>query len=104
MLILALDTATDRGSLALVEGETLLVAGASSGVGVAAVQIGKALGATVIGTSGSEAKLAKLKTVGMDHGIHTRKPDFATKCKELTGGKGGDNQPGELHCLECNSG
>ncbi len=74
----------------LKKGETLLVAGASSGVGVAAVQIGKALGATVIGTSGSTDKLARLKALGMDHGIHTRKPDFAAKVKELTGGKGAD--------------
>lgn len=74
----------------LKKGETLLVAGASSGVGVAAVQIGKALGCTVIGTSGSVAKLAKLKALGMDHGINTRKPDFAAKVKELTGGKGTD--------------
>ena len=72
------------------KGETLLVAGASSGVGVAAVQIGKALGCTVIGTSGSADKLAKLKALGMDHGIQTRKPDFAAKVKELTGGKGAD--------------
>lgn len=74
----------------LKKGETLLVAGASSGVGVAAVQIGKALGATVIGTSGSAEKIAKLKAIGMDHGIQTRKPDFAAQCKELTGGKGVD--------------
>ncbi len=74
----------------LKKGETLLVAGASSGVGVAAVQIGKALGCTVIGTSGSADKLAKLKALGMDHGILTRKPDFAAKVKELTGGKGID--------------
>ena len=59
-------------------------------MGVAAVQIGKALGCTVIGTSGSADKLAKLKTLGMDHGIQTRKPDFAAKAKELTGGKGID--------------
>jgi NADPH:quinone reductase-like Zn-dependent oxidoreductase len=74
----------------LKKGETLLVAGASSGVGVAAVQIGKALGATVIGTSGSADKLGKLSAAGMDHGIHTRKGDFAATVKELTGGKGVD--------------
>ncbi len=74
----------------LKKGETLLVAGASSGVGVAAVQIGKALGCTVIGTSGSVEKLVKLATLGMDQGINTRKPDFAAKVKELTGGKGAD--------------
>ena len=74
----------------LKKGETLLVAGASSGVGVAAIQIGKALGATVIGTSGSADKLGRLAALGMDHGINTRKGDFAAKVKELTGGKGVD--------------
>ena len=74
----------------LKKGETLLVAGASSGVGVAAVQIGKALGATVIGTSGSADKLGRLAALGMDHGINTRQGDFAAKVKELTGGKGVD--------------
>jgi NADPH:quinone reductase-like Zn-dependent oxidoreductase len=74
----------------LKKGETLLVAGASSGVGVAAIQIGKALGATVIGTSGSNDKLGRLAAIGMDHGIATRKGDFAGKVKELTSGKGVD--------------
>jgi NADPH:quinone reductase-like Zn-dependent oxidoreductase len=74
----------------LADGETLLVAGASSGVGVAAMQLGKALGATVIGTSGSAAKLEKIKELGLDHGIHTRGPDFAGRVIELTGGTGAD--------------
>ena len=69
-------------------GEWLLVTGASSGVGVAAVQAAKAIGAMVIGTSGSSEKLHKLKTLGLDHGIQTRKPDFAKAVMEVTGGKG----------------
>ena len=74
----------------LKKGETLLVTGASSGVGVAAIQIAKAMGATVIATSGSADKLGKLAAAGADHGIQTRKGDFAEKVKELTGGKGVD--------------
>src|SRR6266581_11922 len=56
-------------------GEWLLVAGVSSGVGVAALQAGKALGAKVIGTSGSQEKLERLKPLGLKFGIKTRKPD-----------------------------
>lgn len=69
-------------------GEWLLVAGVSSGVGVAALQAGKALGAKVIGTSGSSEKLSALKNLGLDVPIETRKGDFAEKVLELTGGKG----------------
>jgi len=72
----------------LQRGEWLLVTGVSSGVGVASVQTAKALGASVIGTSGSAAKLATLKAAGLDAGIATRAPDFAAKVKEITGGKG----------------
>lgn len=57
-------------------GEWLLVNGVSSGVGVAAVQIAKHLGARVIGTSGSAEKLARLQRVSLDLGICTRRPDF----------------------------
>ena len=57
-------------------GEWLLVTGVSAGVGVAALQAAKAIGAKVIGTSGSADKLQKLKTVGLDVAIETRKPDF----------------------------
>lgn len=74
----------------LVEGETLLIVGASSGVGVAALQLAKALGATVIGTSGSLDKLAQLRSLGLDHGIHTRDPDFSGEVRSLTGGHGAD--------------
>ena len=72
----------------LQRGEWLLVTGASSGVGVASIQTAKAIGASVIGTSGSAEKLATLKAAGLDAGIATRAPDFAAKVKEITGGKG----------------
>jgi NADPH2:quinone reductase len=71
-------------------GNWLLITGASSGVGAACIQIAKALGAKTIGTSGSAAKLEKLRASGLDFAIHTRKPDFATQVKEITGGKGVD--------------
>jgi NADPH:quinone reductase-like Zn-dependent oxidoreductase len=69
-------------------GEWLLVTGVSSGVGVAALQAAKALGAKVIGTSGSAEKLAKLKPLGLDLAIQTRNPDFSRQVLEATGGQG----------------
>ncbi|MGH8641621.1 MAG: quinone oxidoreductase family protein [Burkholderiales bacterium] len=69
-------------------GETLLVAGAASGVGVMAVQIGKYLGATVIGISRSKDKLDKLKASGLDTGIVAAGSGFADKVLAATGGKG----------------
>ncbi len=69
-------------------GEWLLITGVSSGVGVAALQSAKALGAKVIGTSGSAEKLARLKELGLDLAIQTRAPDFAAQVLEATGGKG----------------
>ena len=69
-------------------GESLLVVGASSGVGVACVQIGKLIGARVIGTSASAEKLAKLKAIGLDLGIQARGGGFAAQVLEATGGKG----------------
>lgn len=69
-------------------GEALLVVGASSGVGVACVQIGRVIGARVLGTSGSAEKLAKLKTIGLDVGIQARGGGFADKVREATGGRG----------------
>jgi NADPH2:quinone reductase len=69
-------------------GEWLLVAGISSGVGVAALQVAKALGAKVIGTSGSAKKLEQLKTLGLDVAIQTRRGDFSAKVLEATDGKG----------------
>jgi NADPH:quinone reductase len=72
----------------LAAGEWLLVTGISSGVGVAALQTAKALGAKVIGTSGSADKLERLKAAGLDVGIHTRAGDFCAAVMQATGGKG----------------
>ena len=66
-------------------GEWLLVNGVSSGVGVASLQLGKALGAKVIGTSGSAGKLAALKPLGLDVALCTRAADFAPAVMEATG-------------------
>ena len=75
-----------RGNLQ--PGETLLVHGASGGVGLAAVDVGRLLGATVIATSASEAKRRILTEYGADHVL----PDtgFRERVKELTGGRGAD--------------
>ncbi len=85
-------------------GEWLLVTAASSGVGVACLQTGKFLGAKVIGTSGSADKLAKLKAIGLDVGIHSRAPDFAARVKAITVGKGANlivNNVGGSMFSEC---
>ena len=71
-------------------GEWMLVSGISSGVGVAALQVAKALGARVIGTSGSTAKLERLEALGLDVGLATRAPDFLPAVLEATGGRGVD--------------
>jgi NADPH2:quinone reductase len=72
----------------LAAGEWLLVTGISSGVGVAALQTAKALGAKVIGTSGSADKLERLKAAGLDIGLRTRAADFGDGVVAATGGKG----------------
>ncbi len=72
----------------LAAGEWLLINGVSSGVGVAALQAAKALGARVIGTSGSLDKLARLKPLGLDVGLCTRSADFYEAVMQATGGKG----------------
>jgi len=84
--------------------EWLLVTGVSAGVGVAALLAGKALGARVIGTSGSQEKLQKLKNLGLDVPIQTRKPDFHDAVLKATGGKGADlvvNNVGGSLFAEC---
>ena len=80
------DMLVEQGNLKA--GEWLLVTGVSSGVGVAALQAAKALGAKVIGTSGSSKKLEALKKHGLDAAIQTRQADFSKKILELTDGKG----------------
>src|SRR5215813_3124146 len=85
-------------------GEWLLVTGVSAGVGVAALQAAKAIGAKVIGTSGSQEKLQKLKTVSLDVAVQTRKPDFYDAVMKATGGKGVDlvvNNVGGSVFAEC---
>jgi NADPH:quinone reductase-like Zn-dependent oxidoreductase len=71
-------------------GEWVLINGVSSGVGVASLQLAKVMGARVIGTSGSAAKLGQLKALGLDVGLCTRGADFAPAVLEATGGKGAD--------------
>ncbi len=71
-------------------GENLLVHAAAGGVGIAAVQIGKALGARVIATAGGADKLEVARRNGADETIDYRKEDFVERVKELTDGKGAD--------------
>ena len=88
----------------LARGEWLLVMGASSGVGVASVQIGKLVGANVIGTSGSAAKLDRLRPLGLDVGIQVRGGGFLDAVMTATGGKGADlvvNAVGGTVFAEC---
>jgi NADPH2:quinone reductase len=73
----------------LQKGETLLVHGSTGGVGLAAVEMGKLLGATVIATSASDEKLKIVKARGADHVINTGE-GFREKVKELTDGRGAD--------------
>lgn len=71
-------------------GETLLVQGGSSGIGVAAIQIARALGSRVIVTAGSDEKCAACVALGADHAINYRTQDFVAETRRLTGGKGAD--------------
>jgi NADPH2:quinone reductase len=96
----------DRGRLAA--GETLLVQGGTSGIGVTAIQLAKALGARVIVTAGSDAKCAACLALGADHAINYRTTDFAEAVRTITGGRGadvildmvaGDYVARELSCL-----
>jgi len=96
----------DRGELAA--GETLLVQGGTSGIGVTAIQMAKALGATVIATAGSDDKCAACLKLGADYAINYRSQDFVAEAKRLTDGKGvdvildmvaGDYVAREVECL-----
>ncbi|HSQ71617.1 MAG TPA: NAD(P)H-quinone oxidoreductase [Rubrivivax sp.] len=71
-------------------GETLLVQGGSSGIGVSAIQLAKALGSRVIVTAGSDDKCAACLALGADHAINYRSQDFVAETKRLTGGRGAD--------------
>ena len=96
----------DRGHLQA--GETLLVQGGSSGIGVTAIQMAKALGAQVIATAGSDDKCSACLSLGADHAINYRSQDFVQEVKTLTAGRGvdvvldmvaGDYVGRELDCL-----
>ena len=89
-------------------GETLLVQGGSSGIGVTAIQMAKAMGATVIVTAGSDGKCAACLALGADHAINYKTHDFAAEVMRLTNGKGvdvvldmvaGDYVAREVDCL-----
>jgi NADPH2:quinone reductase len=76
----------DRGRLQA--GETLLVQGGTSGIGVTAIQMAKALGARVIATAGSDDKCAACLKLGADHAINYKTQDFVAAVAELTGKQG----------------
>ena len=71
-------------------GETLLVQGGSSGIGVTAIAMAKALGARVIVTAGSDEKVAACMALGADVGINYKTQDFVAEVKAATGGRGAD--------------
>jgi NADPH2:quinone reductase len=71
-------------------GETLLVHAAAGGVGSAAVQLGRAMGARVIGTAGGQAKCDVVRSLGADEVIDYSTEDIVSRVKELTGGRGAD--------------
>ena len=96
----------DRGRLQ--PGETLLVQGGTSGIGVTAIQLAKAAGARVIATAGSDDKCAACVALGADHAINYRMHDFVAEVKRLTDGNGanvvldmvaGDYVARELQCM-----
>ena len=72
------------------EGETLLVLGASGGVGLAAIQLGKAMGATVIAAASSPEKLSACQENGADYVINYAQDDLRQSVKEITKGRGVD--------------
>jgi NADPH2:quinone reductase len=93
---------------ALEEGESLLVQGGSSGIGVTAIQIAKALGHRVFATAGSADKCRACEELGAERAINYKTEDFVQVVKELTGKKGvdvvldmvaGDYLPREVSCL-----
>lgn len=74
----------------LQSGETLLVQGGTSGIGVTAIQMAKAMGASVIATAGSDDKCAACLKLGADHAINYKTQDFAVEVARITHGKGVD--------------
>jgi NADPH2:quinone reductase len=88
-------------------GETVLVQAGAGGVGLAAIQLAKRAGATVLATASSGEKLDRLKEYGLDHGINYREHDFAEEARRLTDGRGvdlvvdsvGSTLPGSIRSL-----
>ena len=78
----------DRGRLQA--GESLLVQGGTSGIGVTAIQLGRAFGATVIATAGSDEKCAACLSLGANHAIPYKSQDFAAEVQRITEGRGVD--------------
>lgn len=76
----------DRGRLQ--SGETLLIQGGTSGIGVTAIQMAKAAGAMVIATAGSDEKCQACLALGADHAINYKTTDFVAEAKRITGGAG----------------
>ena len=74
----------------LQRGETVLVHAGASGVGLAAIQLAKRAGATVLATASSDERLARLAEFGLDHGINYRTTDFAKEARAVTEGRGVD--------------
>jgi NADPH2:quinone reductase len=102
VMMVTYDMLWEQGELRL--GEWLLVTGVSSGVGVASLQMAKLLGARVIGTSGSKAKLERLAAQGLDVALATRAPDFSAGVLGATAGKGANlavNNVGGTMFAEC---
>lgn len=96
----------DRGRLQA--GETLLVQGGTSGIGVTAIQLARAFGATVIATAGSDDKCAACLDLGAHHAVNYRSQDFVAEAQRITQGKGvdvvldmvaGDYVAREVECL-----
>jgi putative PIG3 family NAD(P)H quinone oxidoreductase len=77
-------------SAGLAAGETLLVHGGASGIGTLAIQLGKAHGARVACTAGSQARLARCRELGADLAVSYRDEDFVARVGEFTGGHGAD--------------
>jgi len=71
-------------------GETVLIQAGAGGVGLAAIQLAKRAGATVLATASSDERLDRLKEFGLDHGVNYREGDWVAKVRSLTGGKGVD--------------
>jgi len=74
----------------LAEGQTVLIHAGAGGVGMAAIQLAKGAGATVISTASSDEKLDRLKPLGLDHGINYATDNFVERVGELTDSRGAD--------------